>query len=91
MAKRIVLDAKLDSAAAEPLRDTLLTMQGEDLAFDGSGVAQIGGLCLELMMCVRHLWVANGKTVSLENPSAQMLDDLGRFGLTEADFQGRPA
>lgn len=91
MARQVVLDAKLDSAAAEPLREALLAAQGDDISLIGSGVEQLGGLCLELLICARHLWAAAGKTVTLEAPSEQMIDDLGRFGLSEADFQGRPA
>ncbi len=91
MATKVVLDAKLDSAAAEPLRDALLAAQGDDITLNGSGVEQLGALCLELLMSVRHLWGVAGKTVTLQTPSEQMIDDLGRFGLTEADLQGRPA
>lgn len=91
MAKMVVLDAKLDSAAAEPLRETLLAAEGDDIALDGSGVEQLGGLCLELLMSVRHLWAQTGKTVTLNTPSEQLIEDLGRFGLTEADLQGGPA
>ena len=91
MAKMVVLDAKLDSAAAEPLRETLLAAQGDDITLDGSGVEQLGGLCLELLMSVRHLWATAGNSVTLNAPSEQMIDDLGRFGLTETDLQGEPA
>ena len=91
MAKEVVLDAKLDSAAVDQLKATLLGAQGEDITLDGSPVEQLGGLCLELLMCVRHLWAAAGNTVTVKTPSAQMVDDLGRFGLTPEDFQGRPA
>lgn len=91
MTKWVALDAKLDSAAVDKLRGELLGAQNGDIALDGSSVEQIGGLCLELVMSVRHLWGAAGHAVTLENPSDQMLDDLGRFGLTGDDFKGRPA
>lgn len=91
MAKQVVLDAKLDSAAAEHLTAALLGAQGDDITLDGSSVEHVGGLCLELLMSVRHLWAAEGRTVVVENPSEQMVDDLACFGLTAEDFQGRPA
>lgn len=91
MAKRVVLDAKLDTAAAEGLRETLLASQGDDLTLDGRNVEHLGGLCLELLLSARHLWGIANKTVCLETPSVQMIDDLSRFGLSDTDFQGRPA
>ncbi len=91
MTKQVALETKLDSAAVDKLRTILLAEQGDDITLDGSGVQQIGGMCLELLMSVRHLWGAAGHDVTIENPSEQMLDDLGRFGLTAEDFQGRPA
>lgn len=91
MTKQVALETKLDSAAADKLRTDLLGAQDSDVVLDGSAVEQVGGLCLELLMSVRHLWAASGHAVTIENPSEQMLDDLGRFGLTHDDFKGRPA
>ena len=91
MARKVVLEAKLDSAATETLRDTLMTSQGDDIVLDGSAVEQLGGLCVEFLMSARHLWAAAGRSVTLTTPSEQMIDDLGRFGLSETDFQGSPA
>lgn len=91
MTKQVALETKLDSAAVDKLRTDLLAVQDSDVALDGSAVEHIGGLCLELLMSVRHLWGATGHTVTIENPSERMLDDLGRFGLTHDDFKGRPA
>ena len=91
MAKQLVLDTKLDSAAADGLHATLLASQEDDIVLDGSGVEQLGGMCLELIMAARHIWGEAGKSVTLENASPHMIDDLRHFGLTESDFQGRPA
>ena len=91
MAKQLVLDTKLDSAAAEALQTTFLASTDDDIVLDGSGVEQLGGMCLELIMGARHLWGESGKSVTLENASPHMIDDLRHFGLTESDFQGRPA
>lgn len=82
MVKRIPLAAKLDTAAAAPLRDDIAAARGEDLVLDGAGVEQLGALCLEVLMSAHALWTAEGRSVTIENASAQMADDLGRFGLT---------
>lgn len=91
MATRIVLDAKLDTAAVEGLRQSLLENTGKDVTLDGSSVEQMGGLCLELILSARHLWADEDKSISIESPSPKLVDDLGRFGLTASDFEGRAA
>lgn len=82
MAKRVTLVPRLDTAASAALREDILAAQNEDLVFDGAGVEQIGGLCLELLMSAGVLWAKAGHAATLENPSLQMVDDLKRFGLT---------
>ena len=91
MATDIVLDAKLDSAAAEPLKATLLKHQTDDISFDASAVEQLGGLCLEILMSAKYLWPVAGKSVRIAAPSPQMVEDLERFGLTPDDLEGSPA
>lgn len=81
MAKRVTLVPRLDTAASEWLRDEILSAAGEDLIFDGAAVEQLGGLCLEILMSAGVLWPNAGRSASLENPSTQMVDDLGRYGL----------
>lgn len=82
MAKRIPLPPRMDTAATEALRSDLLAAEGEDIVLDGSAVDQFGALCLELILSVSALWRAEGHGVTIENPSNQMAEDLGRFGLT---------
>ena len=88
MAKRLILDPKLDSAAADTLRESLLASKDDDIELDGTNVEQVGALCVELILSARHLWAAAGKAVTLDGASSQMIEDLSRFGLTEDDFQG---
>ena len=91
MAKNVVLEAKLDSDAAELLKDTLLKHQTDDISFDASAVEHLGGLCLEILMSAKYLWPVAGKSVKVTSPSLQMVEDLGRFGLTTDDLEGSPA
>lgn len=86
MAKQLILQAKLDTSSAEQLRDELVAADGQDLVLDGAHVEQVGALCAEILMSVRHLWEQNQKTVSIENPSHQMQDNLGRMGLCLDDL-----
>ena len=87
MATRLVLGEKLDSAAADGLRDDILAAQSDDIVVDASHVGMIGGLCLEVLMSAHHLWGQNGKSFTLENPTADMIENLGRFGLAENYFE----
>lgn len=82
MVNRLNLNQRLDSAAAERLRDDLSGAEGDDLALDASGVEVLGGLCLELLMCAGQVWAAAGRTFSIENPSPDFADNLARFGLS---------
>lgn len=82
MAKRVVLGQKLDTAASAGLWDALLKAKGDDIVLDGSHVDMLGAQCLELLLGAVALWRRDGHSVSLEDPSPQMIENLGRFGLT---------
>ena len=88
MAKRVILSAKLDSAAVGDLREKLMGSVGDDVVLDGSGVEMLGGLCLELLLGARHLWAAGGKSLSIAPSSAELDDNLARFGLAAGHFAG---
>ncbi len=81
MAKTVSLAPKLDTSATTLLRDELLAAADQDLILDGANVEQLGGQSLELLMSIGVLWKKAGKSVSLENASPQMIDDLKRYGL----------
>ncbi|NNE79650.1 MAG: STAS domain-containing protein [Silicimonas sp.] len=86
--KRLVLDEKLDTAAADKLRDAIVSAETDDIVADGAGVAVLGALCLELLMSARVLWTQNGKSFVLENPSEPLVENLVRFGVTPDHFEG---
>lgn len=86
MAKELVLPAKLDTSSAGQLRDDCVAADGHDLVMDGAGVEHLGALCAEVLLSVRHLWAQNQHSVSIENPSPQMTDNLKRMGLSLDDL-----
>ena len=87
MAKRVSLAPKLDTAATAALRDDLLNAVNDDLIFDASNVEHLGALTLELLISASVIWRKAGKTVTVENISEQMVDDLSRYGLTPDSLQ----
>lgn len=86
MAQRLVLDAKLDSSSAGKLRDELVAANGEDIVLDAAHVDQLGALCVEVLMSARHLWAQQNKSLTIESPSLQLVDNLGRMGLSLDDI-----
>ena len=82
MAKQVSLPAKLDTATCADLRDQLKAASDDSIVFDASKVEQLGAMCLELLLSAVVLWRRAGHSISFENVSAQMTDDLTRFGLT---------
>ena len=91
MAKRVKLDARLDSAAADRLRAQLSGSADGDLTLDATSVEMLGGLCLELILSARSLWSARAKAFAVDAPSAAMIDDLARYGLTPEALAGDAA
>ncbi|MEM6539010.1 MAG: STAS domain-containing protein [Pseudomonadota bacterium] len=81
MVKRVKLAPKLDTAASGALKQALEEVQGHDLVLDAAEVEILGALCLETLMSAGVLWRLAGHTISIENTSSQMVDDLSRFGL----------
>ncbi len=82
MVTQVALAPKLDTAASADLRKALVAAKDDDVVLDASAVEMVGALCLELLMSAGVLWPKAGHTISIENTSPQMTDDLGRFGLT---------
>ncbi len=91
MAKRVKLDARLDSAAADRLRAQLKESADSDLTLDATAVEMLGGLCLEHLLSARSLWSARARAFAVDAPSAAMIDDLARYGLTPAALAGNTA
>ncbi len=87
MANELILETRLDSAAAEGLRARLVAHQGDDLALDASNVEVIGGLCLEVILSAQHHWKTAGHSFSFSAHSANFHENLARFGLDMAFFK----
>lgn len=82
MSKRVILAPKLDTGVATALRDELMEAVDDDMVLVGSAVEHLGALCLELILTAATLCQRAGHSVTIEAPSAQMIENLGRFGLT---------
>jgi chemotaxis protein CheX len=86
MTASLELPVRLDTAAAPALAAELLSRAGGALRLDASGVSQLGGLCLQVLLAAAAEWRACGATLSVE-PRSQGFDDaLATFGITQGDL-----
>ncbi len=76
----IALPERLDTAAAQSLHAELLAHANEDLHLDFASVTMLGGLCLQVLLNLRHHWEVSGHSVTLTNISPQISKALADFG-----------
>ena len=79
----LVLAARLDTAAADPLRHALLAMlgRGEALALDGGAVERAGLACLQVLAAARAAAIAGGTGYRVAQPGAALAGMAGLAGL----------
>ncbi|GAA4212403.1 hypothetical protein GCM10022253_01800 [Sphingomonas endophytica] len=72
----IVLSPRLDTAAAAPLRQSLLKLvdAGAPVAIDAAAVDQIGQACLQVLAAARAAAVARGLSWQVAFPSVAMVE-----------------
>ncbi|KTT69760.1 STAS domain-containing protein [Sphingomonas endophytica] len=72
----IVLSSRMDTAAAGPLRQSLMQCveAGQPLTIEASGVDQIGQACLQVLAAGRAAAVARGLSWHVVFPSIAMVE-----------------
>jgi chemotaxis protein CheX len=70
----------LDLNAAEPLRQALAEQRGRPVALDGSQVARLGGLCLQVLVSAHKTWVEDGQEFHIDHASPELIDQLRLLG-----------
>ena len=83
----VSLSPVLDLQAAEPLRAELMSLRGRPLDLDASQVTRMGGLCLQVLMSARKLWVEDGLSLAIDQPSPAFSEQLAAFGNPELQFE----
>lgn len=74
------LPGTLDRKAASELARLLLECRGSDAALDAEGVGRVGAPALEALMAARNQWSADGRVLTIANPSQAFLAGLEAFG-----------
>ncbi len=77
---QLMLDAKLDLRAAEPLKVSILSQRGQDLTLDATKVTQLGALCLQVIRSAAKTWAQDGKTLTFSNASLECAEQLNLLG-----------
>lgn len=91
MAKELILESRLDTAAAEGLRAIFIEAQGDDITLDASRVTMLGGLCLEVILLAQHHWNRAGKSFAVTGLSNAFEESLALFGLDATSMtEGAP-
>lgn len=83
----VSLPPVLDLQAAEPLRAELMSLRGRPMSLDASQVTRLGGLCLQVLMSARKIWVEDGVSLMVDQPSSGFSEQLAAFGDPELHFE----
>jgi chemotaxis protein CheX len=83
------LPAVLDLKAASDLMEMFLSHRGENLYIDGEAVQRLGGQCLQVLLCARQAWAADGNSLLVDNISAEGVAALELLGVEPASLSYR--
>ncbi|MCR5873858.1 STAS domain-containing protein [Phenylobacterium sp. J426] len=83
----VTLAPVLDLNAAAPLAQALTERRGHPLVLDGSAVQRLGGPCLQVLLSAKATWAADGQTLTLAEPSAELTAALALMGAAQS-FSG---
>jgi anti-anti-sigma regulatory factor len=85
----VILPARLDSAAAVQLAQTLADRQGADVVLDAVGVDMLGAKAMQTLLVAAAAWRAAGHAVSVINLPAGVRTQLADLGLSDTSlFEG---
>ncbi|MDV7145722.1 STAS domain-containing protein [Tropicimonas sp. TH_r6] len=82
MSAELALPARLDLPAAKPLAEAILALRGKDLRLAAGDVTHLGTPGLQVMLAAVRSWEADGKTLSLSDPSDALTEQLALCGLS---------
>jgi chemotaxis protein CheX len=74
------LSETLDLCAASSLTEALRAARGQDLELDASDVRRVGGQCLQVLLSATAAWAADGKALSVSNPSSEFIEGVTLLG-----------
>jgi chemotaxis protein CheX len=82
MSDTLVLQPRLDLAAAEPLAEALKSRLGADITIDARQVTHLGAICLQVLLATAKTLRRAGHELTIVNVSDRVLDQLSALGFT---------
>jgi chemotaxis protein CheX len=79
--RTLALPQVLDLTAAAPLTENLLSVRGQDVSIDASGVSRLGAQCLQVLLSAIATWKADGARLDFVLPSDDFVETLRRLGI----------
>ena len=80
----------LDLNAAAPLLNEFLALRGRNVDVDASAVERLGAQCLQVLLSARRTWDADGRALTLVDPSTDFTATLALLGAPiERHFNSR--
>ena len=90
MSEPIVLEPKLDLAAASGLTNTLRSCKDEEIVLDLAEVKHFGALCMQVVISAAATAHSEDRKISITNVSDRVLDQMRVMGMTpETITRGR--
>ena len=87
-AKQVTLKPKLDLKASEELVGELMSLRGNDVVVDASGVEHFGAHTLQTLMIAAESWRKDGRTLVVSDFSDAATEHLALMGLDHTIFEG---
>ena len=88
MADVLTLSPKLDLAAASALMTDLQNSTSAELTLDMSEVKHFGALCMQVILAAATSANADGRKISITNPSDRVVEQMRVMGMTPETISG---
>ncbi len=83
---RFVLPERFDSSTASSVLEAFKSHRGRPLIVDASTVRRAGAQSIQILVSASRTWQVDGHQLSVENPSAELVEAVSLLGLASSDL-----
>lgn len=80
------LPERFDSGSAAVVLDSFKRHRGRALKVDASAVRRVGAQGMQILLSATRTWASDGYALSVENPSAELIDAAHLLGLSNSEL-----